>query len=178
AFRFDPEVAPAERVPSRRPGALDSRPAGEPEAPSEVALLGGHGGEQIGTLLDLDQALAALALLETGGRDGDPYLLGTLEQGLAEVRRGGDAVDNDRPGRGAGGRAHDAAAPPAPGAAAPAAACSAITRWKSSTALRAPAPQPAAPMSVAYCSETGAPPMQIFTSWSPASLNFCTTVRM
>ena len=97
--------------------------------------------KQLGARLDLDQALAALALLDARRRHVNAERLGTLEERLLGPELARDAVDRQRPVRllrAGDGRAH-VASTPAAGALAAAASCSAIRRWKSCTALAASA---------------------------------------
>ena len=138
---LDPERAAPQRVAADLTRFHEPRAAGEPEAAFEVALLRRRRREQLGARLDLDQALAALALLDARRRHVNAERLGTLEERLLGPELARDAVDRQRPVRllrAGDGRAH-VASTPAAGALAAAASCSAIRRWKSCTALAASA---------------------------------------
>ena len=148
--------------------------------PSRWLSCGRQRREQLGALLHLDQALAALALLDARGRHVTPERLRALEERLP-LARGTARRRRSSPSRARGvgdGRAHDAAAPGRrepwrrPRPARRSGAGRARRRWRRRRRSRRPR------CASRTAAVTGAPPMQILTSWRPASLNFCTTVRM
>src|SRR5262249_42903303 len=113
--------------------AHDAGPAGEPEAALQVLLLRRHGREQVGALLHLDQALAALPLLDAGRGNSNAFGLRALAQALAGAGRHAMTVDGE--GQGGHGLGHRGAHRPA----AALATSTASSRLNSSTALAASA---------------------------------------
>jgi len=82
---LDAQCAATHRVPTHQPGRGEAGAAGEAEAVRKMFLLRLARRQQLVTSLDLDQALAALALLVTTGRNADAERLGRVE----ECRAGG-----------------------------------------------------------------------------------------